>query len=150
MKTKDNTLPLIEKREELLRNVKTLDLYLDKSKYEYAKGLIGRGHCFVVVPSQDGYRFYPSRFMGYIENSMESHEKMGKEKIKTGKSTRNGGETNRAISVILGKLIKTGEKEWDFWEAEYQKFCEKLDIIPVNRDSSPDNMKRQFWPPISK
>jgi hypothetical protein len=75
-----DTLPLVRSRSDIQQNIVTLGGYLDETdspESEYTKKLIGKGHCFVIVSSQNGYRFYPSRFIGYIGNSMEAHEKNG-------------------------------------------------------------------------
>jgi hypothetical protein len=141
---KDFTLLLVKNREQIQRNAVTLDEYLDKTggpEYEYAKRLIGRGYCFVIISSQTSYRFYPSRFMGYIGNSMEAHERMGEIRRDTGKTTRDGKKTNPAITKLLGALIKRGGSQWGCWEAEYKNFCKKLGIIP-------DNNERKYWQPM--
>ena len=142
---KNNTLPLICKREQIVKNAATLESYLKKGnsqESEYAKGLIQRGKCFVVVSSPDGYSFYPSRFMWYVDNTMEKHEKMGEAKRTTGEITRDGRKANPAISKCLGDLIKEGNKHWNSFETEYKNFCKRLGITP-------DNNKRSFWQPIS-
>jgi hypothetical protein len=138
-------LPLVKNKGEIQRNIVTLDDYLkneNSCEGEYAKGLIQKGKCFVIIGSPNGYRFYPSRFMGYVDNSMEKHEKMVELKRSTGKITRDGRNTTPKISGILGDLIKKGNKQWGHWEAEYKKFCNKLDITP-------DNNARKFWDPVS-
>ena len=143
---KNNTLPLICKKEQILENAATLYGYLKKgnsNESEYAKGLIQKGKNFVVVSSHDGYSFYPSRFMGYINNTMEKHKKMGEAKKITGKITRDGRKTTPKISKCLGDLIKEGDKRWNFFETEYKKFCKKLGITP-------DNNEWKFWKPISE
>jgi hypothetical protein len=143
---KNNTLPLITKKEQILENTATLDRYLKKGnsqESEYAKGLIQRGKCFVVVSSHDEYSFYPSRFIGYVDNTMGKHEEMGEAKRATGKITRDGRDTTPAISEILGDLIEVGNKQWGTFETAYNKFCEKLGITPYKKE-------RKFWRPISK
>jgi hypothetical protein len=141
---KGNTLPLVRSRDEIQQNAVTLGRYLDNtnsSECEYTKTLIGKGKCFVIVSSQNGYRFYPSRFMGYIGNSMESHEKMGEIRRDTRETTRDGKKTNPAISDILGELINTEDEQWDRWESEYKIFCKNTGI-------SPHNNERKYWLPI--
>jgi hypothetical protein len=141
----NHTLPLIKNKNEILQNIKTLDGYLEKTnspECEYAKGLIQRGKCFVVVSSPDGgYRFFPSRFMGYANNTMEKHEKMGEMRRITGKTTRDGKVTNPRITMFLGDLIENGHEQWSHFETEYKNFCRKLRIIP-------NSINRKFWPPV--
>jgi len=99
-----------------------------------------RGKCFVVVSAPNGWRFYPSRFMGYVDNTMEKHTKMGKpSNVRTAKD---GKKTNPAISHCLGELIEGGGNQWDGLEARYREFCIKLGITPIGN-------KRKFWKPIS-
>jgi len=143
---KANTLPLVTSKKELLRNVMTLDGYLKKASSRecgYTKALIQKGKCFVVVSSSDGYSFYPSRFMGYVDNTMEKHEKMGELKKITRKPTRHGWVTTKVISNFLGDLIKKDNKQWNTFEAAYKNFCNKLDIIPNKNEW-------KFWKPISR
>jgi hypothetical protein len=143
---KETTLPLVKERGEIQRNAVTLGGYLDNTnsiECEYAKSLIEKGKCFVIVASPKGYRFYPSRFMGYAGNSMEAHEKMGEIKRRTGKITRDGRTTNQAISRILGDLIERGDGQWARWETEYQIFCKKLGVIPYH-------VERKYWDPINQ
>lgn len=134
-------LPLVEQKAQVLDNVETLNKYLgqaDSAECRYAKGLIRRGHCFVVVDTADGYRFFPSRFVGYINNSMADHKKMGREK------TRDGKQTNPAISAILGNLITNTEQQWSSLEEAYKAFCKKLGTHP---GSIP--FLRKYWHPIT-
>jgi hypothetical protein len=79
--------------------------------------------------------------MGYVNNSREAHEKMGKLKRETGKITKDGRRTNPAISAVLGELIKKGDGQWDKWESKYKDFCKKLGILS-------DNVERKYWLPI--
>ena len=143
---KNNMLPLITKKKQILKNVATLESYLKKGnsrESEYAKNRIQKGKDFVVVSSPDGYSFYPSRFIGYANNTMKKHEEMRELKKITRKTTIDGKETTPAIFEVLGKLIEKGNEQWDFFEAEYKKFCDKLGVTP-------DNNEWKFWQPISK
>ena len=82
-------------KDDIIKNMKTLDKYLTKQidpEYTYAIEKIKNGICFISVKQFDGsYRFYPSRFMGYQNNTMNKHED---------NETRNGGTTNIYISSI--------------------------------------------------
>jgi hypothetical protein len=144
---KGDTLPLVRSVAEIQRNAETLGGYLQNTngtESEFAKELVGKGKCFVIVSSPNGYCFYPSRFMGYVDNSMEAHEKMGELKKKTGKSTKDGRDTNTVITAVLGEeLIKRENEQWGRWEAEYNDFCERLCVAPYNND-------RKYWPPIKQ
>lgn len=82
---------------ELKANLKTIDEYLILRKdpeYTFALNLIKRGTCFVVIKENDSYKFYPSRFIGYHNNSMDAHlDSIGKD----------GRITNSVISEIFGR-----------------------------------------------
>jgi len=128
-----NTLPFVKNKEEILKNAATLNGYLKDKNTEknlYAKELIRNGKCFVAISTTDGYLFFPSRFMGYVSNSMEAHIKMGEMKKMSGKTTRDGRKTNAIISEIIGELIVDENPKWKIFETEYKKFCKILGIVP--------------------
>lgn len=118
---------------ELMKNLKIIDKYLkSKNKIEvsYAKDLIKRGTCFVTVMTDEGYKFYPSRFIGYVNNSMDAHE-CNQEK--------DGRKTNPAISAIIGTKPQIN----DTLEDEYKEYCVSLDI-KVNKAGA-YGVKRKYW-----
>jgi hypothetical protein len=143
----EGTLPLVSSVAEIQRNAETLGDYLQKPNSpegRYAKERIRMGKCFVIVSSANGYCFYPSRFMGYVDNSMEAHERMGELKKKTGRPTKDGRKTNPTITAVLcEELIEERNEQWDRWETEYKKFCNELGVVP-------DNVARKYWPPITQ
>lgn len=125
----------IEDKADLRKNMTTLDSYLDKKvepNYGYAIGLIEKGKCLIAVKTKDGFRFYPSRFMGYAGNSKNNHE-MNNEK--------DGRYTNSWITRVLekkrevnpallqtyydyclsigGRILKTGSDR-KFWEVDLE------------------------------
>lgn len=118
---------------EINTNIKVIDDYL-KSKNEnevsYAKGLIKRGICFVIVATKEGYKFYPSRFIGYVNNSMEIHER---------NFNKDGKETNPAISAIIGSNPKFDEN----FEDEYKEYCVSLGFKP--NQSGAFGVQRKYW-----
>lgn len=112
--------------EELERNMDTLDGYLQKGRgpeYEFAISLLKRGICFVQRIKNDEMRFYPSRFVGYLDNDINKHIKYREEKWADGKIT------NPAISDILG----CSEEENIAYENEYIKYCNKYRITVGKR-----------------
>ena len=138
---KKNTLPLITKKEEIFKNITTINKYLDNPnsiEYNYARGLIRRGKCYIAFSYKGEYRFCPSRFIGYVNNTMEAHEYMGKKRKETGKTTRDGKETNPAISAILGDIILVGDTKWKDLEASFLIFCKKLGVKPYKNE-------RKYW-----
>jgi len=125
---------LITSLNEILRNTKLLDIYLSdmesKARREYALDRIKNGICFLAVINNGTYRFYPSRFIGYINNSMEAHEKS---------DVKDGRETNVAISRVLGTQPQISEP----LEHEYIKFCNSLRIKPQKK--GPFGSVRRYW-----
>lgn len=118
---------------ELEKNLDTLDGYLDsktESAYGFALGLVQRGVCFVARRSPDGWRFYPSRFAGYADNTMERHLDYDE---------KSGIETNPAISRLLG-----GRPLPDMeLERSYREWCGRLGMEPYGKN-------RKYWKMIEK
>ena len=140
------TLPLVNSREDIMANVDILERYLEKpysAEGEYAKKLIGAGKCFVVICATAGFKFYPSRFVGYVGNTMQNHERMGEAKKRTGVTTKDGKKTVPRMSKFLGPCLKAGDGQWDALEVAYQNFCKKHDVVPYGNN-------RKFWKPISR
>jgi hypothetical protein len=111
---KGDTLPLVKSVAEIQRNAATLGAYLQNTnslEREYAKERIGKGRCFVIVSSPHGYCSYPSRFMGYVDNSMEAHERMGEIKKKTWKTTRDGKKMKNVCSSVSKRGVCMKNKD---------------------------------------
>lgn len=119
--------------DDLGRSIATLEKYLSDKKdpeYGFALGLIQKGTCFVAIESDQGYKFYPSRFIGYSGNTMSDHLAFDK---------KDGGITNLAISRILGaKPAPNAELN-----AEYAMYCERLGITA--REKGTCGVERKFW-----
>ena len=88
----------IETREDIVQNIKTLYSYLDgKVDSEHKDWAIqrmsqGRNYVIEVVDSQ--IYFAPSRFVGYIDNTMEKHKA----------NHGNGTETDNQIKIFYQKV----------------------------------------------
>jgi len=122
---------LIENMQDILANINTLDRYLeDPDMSEYVKGLIKRGICFLAVKQDGYYRFYPSRFIGYKNNSQVAHDS---------NNNKDGRVTNPAISAIIGYPPTVSED----LEREYQKYCERLGFNANKRGTF--GVHRKFW-----
>ena len=91
-------IDFIETREDIVKNIKTLYSYLDgKVDREHRDWAIqrmfqGRNYVIEVVDSQ--IYFAPSRFVGYIDNTMEKHEA----------NPGNGTETDNKIKIFYQKV----------------------------------------------
>lgn len=126
--------PTIASLDDLRNNCETIDKYLDSKKdpeYSFALELIKQSTCFVAMKKEGVYRFYPSRFVGYKENSMVKHENNGE---------KDGRETNSIIESLLGagKPIpnaKLGEA--------YKEYCKLLGLEP--RDKGSFGVEHKFW-----
>lgn len=125
-------MKIISNLNELMTNIQTLDRYLYSqvdSEYDFALNLIKRGNCFVAAKDSNTYRFYPSRFIGYTDNSMDVH---------LNNATKDVKETNPAISKVLSEkpLIDLALNQ------EYAKYCEALGFVP--RDKGHLGLKGSF------
>ena len=70
-------MELVESLNDLNVNIKTIDNYLKlkiEPEYSYGLNLVKRGICFIALKENELYKFYPSRFIGYVNNDMESHK----------------------------------------------------------------------------
>lgn len=120
--------PLIDNLNDLLANTDKFDAYLsssDKAEVAYTKNLIKRGICFLCLIKNNEFRFYPSRFIGYKENTIFKHKS---------NTTKDGRITNSRISSILDKQLEIN----DLYDFEFTLFCQELGIVP-------DNKQRKYW-----
>lgn len=124
-------MQLVENFQEIKVNTEVIDRYLDdESMKDYALGLLKRGICFLVIEKNNEYRFYPSRFIGYKNNSQVAHD---------GNKLKDGTETNPAISKIVGFKPQPSEE----LENEYLRYCEKKGFTPTKAGAY--GVKRKFW-----
>mgnify|MGYP007069964962 FL=1 len=127
-------MELIETLEDLKANAKILSSYIKEDNLEkknFASELIKNGKCFVVFRIKNTMEFYPSKFLGYIGNNKDRHEKAKKEK------TVHGILSNHRIDEIL----KCGCIPNESYEKEFQNFCQFYGITPKNQE-------RKFWLPV--
>ena len=111
-----------------------LDSYLESRKdpeYSFALNLIRRGTCFVAIQRKGAYRFYPSRFVGYKENSMSKHEN---------NEWKDGKKTNPAIGNLLGVGTPIPNATLDL---AYKDYCRKLGFEP--QDKGAFGVEHKFW-----
>lgn len=126
-------LYLVSSVEEIRDNIKVLDNYLagkNENEISWAKNRIKRGTCFIAVPFEDGFRFYPSRFIGYVDNTMSRHDS---------NEWKDGKETNPAISGILGAKPEPDDK----LECHYKDYCDSLGF-KANK-SGTFGVRRKYW-----
>lgn len=126
-------MELVETLEEIRNNMRTLDRYLNSKRepeYSYALSRIKKGTCFIADNSSGAYRFYPSRFIGYVNNTMNLHEN---------NFYKRGTDTNREISKILGKNPCANVE----LEGAYREYCRRLGFEPNQTGSF--GRPRQYW-----
>lgn len=124
---------LINSKEQLLKNLETLEGYLksgNEKLVKEAKKLIKRGTCFVAYKKGKQLHFAPSRFVGYISNNLNKH---------LASTDKHGGYTNIAISHILGERQIPNQK----LNSEYLRYCRALEIEPG--ESGAFGARRKFW-----
>jgi hypothetical protein len=120
-------MKLVRTKNEIIENIVKLNNYISDEN-DYALRLVQRGACFVVLKDNGVYKFYPSRFIGYINNNLERH---------IHNNDKDGKDTNPTISNILG----TKPIQNELLEQEYYKYCKLLGISPYNK-------KHKFWDAI--
>lgn len=123
---------LVTRASELEANLRVLQSYVasgDGADAEFARSLIQKGICFVVVRHRGRDFFAPSRFIGGAGNSRGRHLS----------SMRDGRETNKALI----RLIRTRPKPSRTLERAYRAFCSRLGITP--RAAGTFGVTRKFW-----
>lgn len=126
-------LNLVKDKNQILNNIMILDTYISSGmeyKEEFALALIKKGTCFIAIRNGNYYKFYPSRFIGYVGNNMDAH---------LNNEYKDGRETNSAISDILGCNPTFNLK----LEKEYKKYCEQLGFIANKKGSF--GVERKYW-----
>ena len=118
---------------EIQNNMKVLDGYLDKKhepEYSFSLCLLKKGICFIAVHTKKGYRFYPSRFIGYANNDMNKYLE---------NEEKNGIDTNRAIVKVLNQ-----KAVFDLTlEKAYQEYCAQLGFVANERGAF--GAIRKYW-----
>ncbi|WP_339236285.1 hypothetical protein MKX40_22340 [Paenibacillus sp. FSL R5-0517] len=125
-------MELVYSWKDIKNNMQTFDEYRGSKDYnEYYRKRIEKGICFIVCMDDNGNRnFYPSRFIGYVENSAEKH---------TDHDDKHGRYTNEIINNILGKTPKQNEQILRYFE----EFCGKIDI--EYKEHGAAKSPRKFW-----
>ena len=127
-------VPTVESLDEVLDNCATLDGYIESRKdpeYTYALDLVKRGTCFLAIEDEGEYRFYPSRFIGYYNNSMVQHEN---------NVDKDGRVTNPAIEAAIDQGNPTPNSELDLL---YKNYCNSLGFHASDKGTF--GVERKFW-----
>ena len=123
---------LVTRPSELEANLRVLQSYLadaDGADAEFARSLVKKGICFVVVRHRGKDFFAPSRFVGGAGNSRRRHLS----------GMRDGRETNEALISLIGAPPKASRT----LELAYRPFCSRLGITP--RVAGTFGVTRKFW-----
>lgn len=111
-------MKLVNSKEDILKNLTVFDRELNEESdiSDFYHELVKRGKVFVSYIVGDEYRFAPSRYIGYKNNSKEKH---------LNNKEKSGRRTTPRIKKILGKYIADRKKS-----KRFIKFTRKLDIKP--------------------
>jgi predicted HNH restriction endonuclease len=122
-----NRLELIESTEDLIKNLKGIELLLDKHD-KYIRDIIARGTSYVFYKFDGKDRFIPSRFIGYKNITPDKHKNA---------INKQGGATNYAISKILKLECCVSKRK----EEQLHVFFENL----FGSTSEIHNKEHKFW-----
>jgi hypothetical protein len=118
----------VERPVDIRTNVLTLHRLASSrihSERKYHRERIRKAHALVWTRHSGTLIFGPSRFVGYRQNSIRSHEQ---------NRDKHGGETNVEISRVLNdRLLKDTRLE-----VAFQHYCQRHGIVPENRT-------RRYW-----
>ena len=122
----------IKNKEELICNLLTVEYYLSSAEGVENRDemihLIGNGTNFVAYHYKGQMHFAPSRFIGYLNNTLLAHL------VKN--NGKNGSDTSSSIDKILSK-----RKYIDELEKSYLEYCDVIGAIPKNML----NAQRKYW-----
>lgn len=113
---------------QIIDNLNKIEEYINcgiQDVHDTMTQYIARGRVFVVYNINGQFHFAPSRFVGYINNTLYKHERNIK---------KDGKKTTPAISKILEQKNKFYPK----LEDAYNKYCTIL-------GRTPSNVNRSFW-----
>jgi hypothetical protein len=124
-------MEFVKELPDIVDNIGTFDEYLkDPKMQEFAISLIRKGISFVAVKREKGYDFYPSRFVGYKDNSYDAFTRYNLE---------NGKDTMETISQILRHKPNPSED----LEMKFKGFCLRLGLTAP--DTGIAGAVHQYW-----
>lgn len=103
------------------------EIYSTGPDRDAALKLVKGGRVFYPIHFREQLAFAPSKFIGYLNNSVERHESIKH------KERRDGRETNEAISKIMGS-----PKEDDELKKRLHAYCHSIGV-------ELENHKHKFW-----
>ena len=126
-------MEFVSKWEDIEKNMLMLEEYRNSKNKDYVEfytNLIKRGICFVVYEHNGEFLFGPSRFIGYVNNSLEAH---------SSNTEKHGTRTNSAISKILGCY----PDEDEVLQQKYEALCDSLGV--KQRKTGSYGKIRKYW-----
>lgn len=122
-------MKLIKTRGQLISNIESVENYLTNGteiEKKDIRKLIRKGKCLVAYKANNETRFAPSRFLGYVDNKLNKHQKS---------NTKDGREANVVIQKALGTKLNSNTD----LEKKYIKYCKNIGVQPSNYS------KRKYW-----
>lgn len=123
-------MTVVKNMEQVEQNIAELERGRMGPEIEEYLALIKRGTCFLPYLSENGLAFAPSRFIGYQNNSLESHAE---------NQHRDGRATNAALNSICSSPPRHESK----LERRYRDFCFNLGIAPSSTGAF--GVARKYW-----
>lgn len=94
------------------------------------QNLIRKGTCYLPYLTEAGIAFAPSRFIGYVGNTIQIHG-LNREK--------HGSETNLALNKIYGSYPVQNEN----LQLAFERFCVSIGVAPSRKGSF--GVTRKYW-----
>lgn len=119
---------VVDSWQHIRRNLIELEKYrtsTDPSTRHFCKDILLNGICFVAWHIGNQTLFGPSRFLGYTNNSLHTHEV---------NESKHGTETNYAIERVLNRAFKSNHDV----DQQYLSFCKNV------LHGKPSKKKRRF------
>lgn len=125
-------MQLVHDIEQIKKNIAELERGRESTgmALEEYQLLIQRGTCFMLYRSAKGVAFAPSRFIGYVDNTLTSHKE---------NTTRDGRVTNKAINSIFGQNPTPNA----LLDNYYREFCVANGIVPSDKGTF--GVERKYW-----
>jgi len=124
-------MDLVENKEQIIDNCKYMIKNIDNKN---VKDIINNGVCFLKCKYNDRNFFFPSKFIGYKNNTIEEYKKAQKShsiainlKDNSTKREFDGGRTNIEIQKYFNKNFESNSNLYN----EYEDFCSSLGIEDI-------------------
>lgn len=125
-------MELVENEEQVAENLAELErarMSVDEDRKIY-QDLIKKGTCYLPYLTDAGIAFAPSRFIGYVGNTIQIHG-LNREK--------HGSETNLALNKIYGSYPVQNES----LQLAFESFCVSIGVAPSRKGSF--GVTRKYW-----